>query len=72
MTPPNRHGHRLQVIREPYSQWAEGHINRIKGILNSSRSEHTDAVKERITSVSQMKDVSSITEGLFALSKVSR
>ena len=72
MTPPNQHRHRLQVIREPYSQWAEGHINRIKGILNSSRAEHTDAVKERITSVSQMKDVSSITEGLFALSKVSR
>ncbi|RXW12305.1 hypothetical protein EST38_g13549 [Candolleomyces aberdarensis] len=58
-----------KVIREPYSQWAEGHINRIKGILNSARSEHTDAVKERISSVSQMKDVSSITEGLFALSK---
>lgn len=50
-------------------QWAQGQIDRIKGILNSSRAEHTNAVKERINNVSQMKDVVSITEGLFALSK---
>ncbi|KAI0715949.1 ATP synthase [Fomitopsis betulina] len=56
-------------IREPYRDWAEGHINRIKGILNSSRAEHTQAVKDRIASVEQMKDVVSVTENLFALSK---
>ena len=39
-------------------------------ILNASRSEHTQVVKDRIQSVEQMKDVVSITEGLFALSKV--
>lgn len=59
-----------QSIREPYRDWAEGHINRIKGILNSSRAEHTQAVKDRIASVEQMKDVVSVTENLFALSKV--
>lgn len=57
-------------MREPYLEWANGHITRIKGILNSSRAEHTNAVKERIANVSQMKDVVSMTEGLFALSKV--
>ncbi|KAH9945742.1 ATP synthase [Amylocystis lapponica] len=55
--------------REPYRDWAEGHIQRIRGILNQSRTEHTQAVKDRIASVEQMKDVVSITEGLFALSK---
>ena len=59
----------MQSIREPYRDWAEGHINRIRGILNSSRAEHTQAVKDRIASVQQMKDVVDITEGLFALSK---
>lgn len=58
-----------KVMREPYVQWAEGHINKIKNILNSSRAEHTDAVKKRIANVSQLKDVSSITTGLFALAK---
>ncbi|KAI0923559.1 hypothetical protein AcW1_006480 [Taiwanofungus camphoratus] len=56
-------------IREPYRDWAEGHIQRIKGILEQSRAEHTQVVKDRIQSVEQMKDVVSITEGLFALSK---
>lgn len=59
-----------QVIREPYSQWAEGHIARIKKVLNDARAQHTGAVQERIESVGQMKDVVSITKGLFALSKV--
>ncbi len=58
------------MIREPYKEWAEGHINKIKNVLNASRTEHTEAVKERISSVEQMKDVVAITEGLFAISKV--
>lgn len=56
-------------MREPYKQWAEGHINKIRGILNGARAEHTEAVKARIDSVAQMKDIAAITEGLFALSK---
>lgn len=43
---------------------------RIKGILNESRSAHTQAVQSRIDSVGEMKDVVGITEQLFALSKV--
>ncbi|KAK7685776.1 hypothetical protein QCA50_011122 [Cerrena zonata] len=56
-------------IREPYREWAEGHIQKIKNILDSSRAEHTQAVKDRIQSVEQMKDVVSITKELFAISK---
>ena len=60
-----------QVIREPYKNWAEGHIGKIRSILNGARTAHTEAVKERIESVEQMKDVVPITQGLFELSKAS-
>ncbi|KAG9224240.1 hypothetical protein CCMSSC00406_0004739 [Pleurotus cornucopiae] len=58
-----------KVIREPYKEWAETQIGRIRDILASARAEHTQTVKDRIDSVNQMKDVVSLTEGLFALSK---
>jgi F-type H+-transporting ATPase subunit b len=58
-----------KLVREPYRDWANGHIERIKNVLESSRTEHTQAVKSRIDSVEQMKDVVSLTQGLFALSK---
>ena len=57
-------------MKEPYRDWAEGHIKRVRDILNASRAEHTQVVKDRIQSVEQMKDVVSVTENLFALSKV--
>ena len=60
-----------QTVRLPYKEWAENHIARIKGVLNGAREEHTQAVKDRIDAVSQMKDVVSLTEGLFGISKVS-
>jgi len=58
-----------KVIRAPYKEWAEGHISRIRTILAKSREEHTQAVKDRIGSVGELKDVVDITKGLFALSK---
>jgi len=58
-----------KIIRAPYSEWAESQIERIKGILNQSRSAHTQAVQSRIDSVGEMKDVVGLTEQLFALSK---
>ncbi|KAF8577687.1 ATP synthase [Ramaria rubella] len=58
-----------KAIRTPYKEWAEGHINRIKTVLETSRSEHTQAVKDRISSVGQLRDVVDVTKGLFALSK---
>ncbi|PVG02041.1 putative H+-transporting two-sector ATPase chain b precursor, mitochondrial [Serendipita vermifera] len=56
-------------IHQPYTQWANDQISKIRGILNQSRYEHTQAVKDRITSVEQMKDVVDLTKGLFAVSK---
>lgn len=54
-----------------YREWAESQINRMKDVLNGARAEHTQAVKDRIASVAQMKDVVDTTKTLFAISKVS-
>ncbi|KAF8596881.1 hypothetical protein BDV93DRAFT_610667 [Ceratobasidium sp. AG-I] len=58
-----------RAMQAPYREWAEGHINRIKNILNATRKEHTQAVAARIDAVEQMKDVVDVTKGLFAISK---
>jgi F-type H+-transporting ATPase subunit b len=58
-----------KLMKEPYKEWAETNIEKIKSVLDKSRSEHTQAVKDRITSVEQMKDVVSLTQDLFAISK---
>ncbi|QRW16758.1 F-type H+-transporting ATPase subunit b [Rhizoctonia solani] len=58
-----------RILKDPYKEWTEGHINRIRNILNSTRKEHTQAVTARIDAVQQMKDVVDVTKGLFALSK---
>ncbi|KAF8270705.1 hypothetical protein EI94DRAFT_1722389 [Lactarius quietus] len=58
-----------KTVRLPYKEWAETHIARIKGVLDGARAEHTQAVQDRIDAVGQMKDVVSLTEGLFTLSK---
>ncbi|KAL1759745.1 hypothetical protein FB107DRAFT_287483 [Schizophyllum commune] len=56
-------------MREPFGNWAQGAADRVANVLNEARAEHTNAVKERLNAVAQMKDVVSLTEGLFALSK---
>ncbi|KIK57016.1 hypothetical protein GYMLUDRAFT_770894 [Collybiopsis luxurians FD-317 M1] len=58
-----------KAIREPYVTWAESQVQKIRGVLDKAREEHTQAVKDRIDSVGQMKDVVSLTQSLFALSK---
>jgi len=52
-----------------YKEWAEGQVNKIRDILNSARVDHTQAVKDRIESVSQMSGVVDITKSLFGVSK---
>lgn len=44
-------------------------IQRIKGILNSARAEHTSTVSSRIESVQQLKEVVPLTEQLYAVAK---
>jgi len=62
-------GYLSTVIRAPYSEWAEGQIQKFKDILNTSRAAHTQAVQSRIDTVNEMKDVVGLTEQMFALSK---
>ncbi|KAL1845275.1 hypothetical protein VTK73DRAFT_752 [Phialemonium thermophilum] len=52
-----------------YKQWAEGQNEKIKGILNAARADHTQAVKNRIENVQQMTGVIDITKALFEVSK---
>ncbi|KAI0339714.1 ATP synthase [Trametopsis cervina] len=56
-------------MKGPYAEWAQGHIDRMTSVLHAARERHTQSVKDRIAGVEKMKDVVSITEGLFALSK---
>ncbi|KAJ3983263.1 ATP4, subunit B of the stator stalk of mitochondrial F1F0 ATP synthase [Lentinula detonsa] len=58
-----------KAMREPYVNWAESQVQKIKGVLDAARAEHTQSVKDRIDSVGQMKDVVALTQSLFALSK---
>lgn len=53
-----------------YREWAEGQVNKIRDILSAAREDHTQAVKARIDSVSQMSEVVEYTKALFAVSKV--
>ena len=54
-----------------YKEWAQGHNDKIKSILNSARADHTEAVKTRIDDVQQMSSVVDITKAMFEVSKVS-
>lgn len=53
-----------------YKEWADAQVSKIRDILNSARADHTQAVKDRIESVSQMGTVVEVTKDLFAVSKV--
>merc|ERR1712225_200458 len=52
-----------------YKEWADGQVNKIKGILNAARADHTEAVKTRIESVQQLGSVVDVTKTLFEVSK---
>ncbi|KAI8630523.1 ATP synthase [Xylariaceae sp. FL1651] len=52
-----------------YKEWAEAQIEKVKGILNAARADHTQAVKNRIDNVQQMGGVVDVTKALFEVSK---
>ncbi|GAA5864147.1 hypothetical protein JCM5353_003445 [Sporobolomyces roseus] len=62
-------GYVSTLVREPYREWADGQIQKVKDILGTARAAHTSAVQERIDSVGEMKDVEGLTKQLFELSK---
>lgn len=55
-----------------YTEWAQAQNDKIKGILNAARLDHTEAVKNRIENVQQMGGVVDVTKSLFEVSKVMR
>ncbi|KAI1113116.1 ATP synthase [Nemania sp. NC0429] len=52
-----------------YTEWAQAQNEKIKGILNAARLDHTQAVKNRIDNVQQMGGVVDVTKSLFEVSK---
>ncbi|TIB75878.1 hypothetical protein E3Q22_01601 [Wallemia mellicola] len=58
-----------KIAREPYNSWASSQIEKMKNVLNASRTQHTEAVQSRINNVGELKDVVNLTKSLFALSK---
>ncbi|MCJ1396400.1 atp4 subunit B of the stator stalk of mitochondrial F1F0 ATP synthase [Xylographa bjoerkii] len=52
-----------------YSEWADGQVAKMKGILNAAREDHTLAVKSRIENVKQLGSVIDVTKQLFEVSK---
>ncbi|QLG70628.1 hypothetical protein HG535_0A05690 [Zygotorulaspora mrakii] len=52
-----------------YKEWADARVKKVQDVLNASRTKHVDAVKDRIASVSELKDVQDITKVLFEVSK---
>ncbi|KAG0178652.1 atp4 subunit B of the stator stalk of mitochondrial F1F0 ATP synthase [Apophysomyces sp. BC1034] len=59
----------VKYLREPFTNMANEHIDRIKNILNQARVDHKTAVEERIEEVGQMKDLVDVTKALFELSR---
>lgn len=52
-----------------WSDYANQQVEKISGILNSARADHTTAVKQRIESVQDLGGVIDITKTLFEVSK---
>lgn len=52
-----------------YTEWADGEIKKVNDILNDSRTKHVSAVKGRIASVLELKDVVATTKQLFDVSR---
>ncbi|KAH3678280.1 hypothetical protein WICMUC_001604 [Wickerhamomyces mucosus] len=58
-----------KVVAPLYQDWADSRIKSVSEVLNASRIKHVEAVKDRIESVSELKDVVQTTKILFEVSK---
>ncbi|AEY96733.1 FAEL251Cp [Eremothecium gossypii FDAG1] len=58
-----------KLVAPAYKEYADKRMQHVSGILNSSRNKHVAAVKERIESVSELKNVTETTKVLFEVSK---
>ena len=55
-----------------YKEWAQGQVDKVKGILNAAKEDHKSAVAKRIENVQELGGVIDITKALFEVSKVGR
>lgn len=53
-----------------YTEWAQGQISKLKGILNAAKEDHKSAVRKRLDNVKQLSSVVDVTKQLFEVSKV--
>ncbi|EDO16884.1 hypothetical protein Kpol_1024p38 [Vanderwaltozyma polyspora DSM 70294] len=58
-----------KLLAPAYKDFADSRVKKVSEILNTSRTKHVDAVKERIESVSELKNVTETTKVLFDVSK---
>ncbi|CAG8458527.1 1022_t:CDS:2 [Acaulospora colombiana] len=65
-----------RMARQPFNEWAAEQMSasiitssRVNNILDQAQEDHKSAVKERINSVSQLRDIVDVTKALFAISK---
>jgi len=58
-----------KFLAPSYGEMASNRLKQVTDILNASRNKHVDAVKERIESVSELKNVTETTKVLFEISK---
>lgn len=58
-----------KYVAPAYNSFAEARVKKVSDVLNASRQKHIDAVKDRISAVSALQNVSETTKVLFDVSK---
>ena len=53
-----------------YVSWADSQRKKMGDLLNAARENHTESVKERISTVNELSGVVNVTKNLFEVSKV--
>jgi len=53
-----------------FNSWADAQREKMSAVLNQARENHTDSVRQRISSVKELSGVVDITKTLFEVSKV--
>jgi len=59
----------FKLLKQPYVEWADEEINKVKNVLIKAREDHKKAITDRIESANKLRDIVDVTKGLFVLSK---
>jgi hypothetical protein len=60
----------FRYLGPSYVSWADSQRKKLGDLLNAARDNHTESVKERISTVNELSGVVDVTKSLFELSKV--